>query len=94
MLQPNPRLMGAELCSPAAYGHTGFTGTSLVIDPGFGIWVVLLTNRVHPSRTDGSLERVNALRARFHNLVVAALAEATPARPVTLSEAHADGADA
>lgn len=33
-----------------AFGHTGFTGTSLVIDPARQLTVVLLTNRVHPSR--------------------------------------------
>jgi uncharacterized protein YbbC (DUF1343 family) len=32
-----------------SFGHTGFTGTSLWIDPGSGGYVVLLTNRVHPN---------------------------------------------
>jgi CubicO group peptidase (beta-lactamase class C family) len=73
MLQPNPRWMGAELCSPSAYGHTGFTGTSLLVDPEYGVWAVLLTNRVHPSREAGSLGRISALRARFHNAALAAL---------------------
>jgi CubicO group peptidase (beta-lactamase class C family) len=71
MLQPNARWMGAEMCSPAAYGHTGFTGTSLLVDPDYGVWAVLLTNRVHPSRSDESLQRVNAVRARFHNALLA-----------------------
>jgi CubicO group peptidase (beta-lactamase class C family) len=39
-----------HLASPRTYGHTGFTGTSLVIDPGRELIVVLLTNRVHPTR--------------------------------------------
>ena len=38
--------------SPAAIGHTGFTGTSLWIDPAQDLYVVLLTNRVHPTRGD------------------------------------------
>jgi CubicO group peptidase (beta-lactamase class C family) len=38
------------LSSPSTAGHTGFTGTSLVIDPLSRTFVVLLTNRVHPSR--------------------------------------------
>ena len=38
------------LSSPHTAGHTGFTGTSLVIDPMSRTFVVLLTNRVHPSR--------------------------------------------
>lgn len=33
-----------------AFGHTGFTGTSLVVDPARRLTVVLLTNRVHPTR--------------------------------------------
>lgn len=72
VLQPNPQWPPADLCSPAAYGHTGFTGTSLVIDPKAGRFAVLLTNRVHPSRNSDSLERVGTVRARFHNAVWAA----------------------
>lgn len=36
---------------PRAFGHTGFTGTSLWIDPDTGVVIVLLTNRVHPTVT-------------------------------------------
>jgi hypothetical protein len=36
--------------SPRAFGHTGFTGTSLWIDPERDLFVVLLTNRVHAAR--------------------------------------------
>jgi CubicO group peptidase (beta-lactamase class C family) len=45
----DPVFMGA-LAAAGAVGHTGFTGTSLVIDRTRGLVVVLLTNRVHPSR--------------------------------------------
>lgn len=45
--------MGA-LATPWTAGHTGFTGTSLVIDPTSDTFVILLTNRVHPSREWGS----------------------------------------
>ena len=38
------------LMSPRAIGHTGFTGTSLWIDPENDVYVTLLTNRVHPTR--------------------------------------------
>jgi CubicO group peptidase (beta-lactamase class C family) len=56
--------------SRAAFGHTGFTGTSLWIDPDAGCYVVLLTNRVHPSRAgDG----IVALRSAFHDAVMASL---------------------
>lgn len=46
----DPASMGA-LSGPRTAGHTGFTGTSLAIDRDGGRVVVLLTNRVHPSRT-------------------------------------------
>jgi CubicO group peptidase (beta-lactamase class C family) len=42
------------LASPGSFGHTGFTGTSLVADPRTGSLLVLLTNRVHPSRERGT----------------------------------------
>jgi CubicO group peptidase (beta-lactamase class C family) len=35
---------------PRSFGHTGFTGTSLWIDPDVGLFVILLTNRVYPTR--------------------------------------------
>jgi CubicO group peptidase (beta-lactamase class C family) len=44
-----PRFMGG-LSSPGTAGHTGFTGTSIVIDPSSRSFAILLTNRVHPSR--------------------------------------------
>ncbi len=72
VLQANPLWVPADLCSPSAYSHTGFTGTSLLIDPEAGIYAVLLTNRVHPTRAGGSPERIRALRACFHNAVWAA----------------------
>ena len=40
----------AEPFSSTGFGHTGFTGTSIWIDPELDLVVVLLTNRVHPSR--------------------------------------------
>ena len=73
VLQPNPLWVPADLCSPQAYSHTGFTGTSLLIDPEAGLFAVLLTNRVHPTREGGSAERIRSVRARFHNAVWAAL---------------------
>ncbi|MGH1564585.1 serine hydrolase [Mumia sp. DW29H23] len=44
----------ASVDSPVTFGHTGFTGTSLVIDPLSDSFIVLLTNRVHPNRAWGS----------------------------------------
>ena len=53
--------------SARAVGHTGFTGTSLWIDPARDFYVVLLTNRVHPSREN---PRLAILRPRVHDAVV------------------------
>lgn len=63
-----PRWCG-ELLSPGSFGHTGFTGTSIWIDPHRGYVFVLLTNRVHPHVRTG----IEVVRARFHNAAVAAL---------------------
>ena len=53
--------------SPAAFGHTGFTGTSLWLDPATGVYVVLLTNRVHPTRTN---DRIQQVRPALHDAVM------------------------
>jgi CubicO group peptidase (beta-lactamase class C family) len=58
------------LMSPRAFGHTGFTGTSLWIDPERGIYVVLLTNRVHPTRSN---TRIQNVRRAFHDAVIRAI---------------------
>ena len=59
-----------RLLSPAAFGHTGFTGTSLWIDPAQDLYVVLLTNRVHPTRAN---EAILQVRPAVHDAVVRAL---------------------
>ena len=56
--------------SPTAIGHTGFTGTSLWIDWERDVYVVLLTNRVHPTRTN---TRLSAVRPLVHDAVAADL---------------------
>jgi len=49
--------------SPTAYGHTGFTGTSLWIDPEREMFVVLLTNRVHDARARRPAKVISDVRA-------------------------------
>jgi len=56
--------------SPRAFGHTGFAGTTLWIDPERGVYVVLLTNRIHPTPDNDELLRV---RPVLHDAVIAAL---------------------
>lgn len=53
--------------SARAYGHTGFTGTSIWIDPEYDLFIVLLTNRVNPTRDNN---RHTALRRAVHEAVV------------------------
>lgn len=68
---PAPR--GASCGSsfgPGAVGHLGFTGGSVWIDRDRDLAVVLLTNRVHPSRHD---TRIRAFRPRLHDAVAAEL---------------------
>lgn len=71
--------MGA-LSSPVTAGHTGFTGTTLVIDPESRSIAILLTNRVHPTRNWGS---VNLARETW----ATSLARAMAVRPVRGPEA-------
>jgi CubicO group peptidase (beta-lactamase class C family) len=56
--------------SAHAIGHTGFTGTSLWIDPAQNLYVVLLTNRVHPTRDN---KQVQAFRRQLHDEIVGSL---------------------
>ena len=58
------------LMSREAVGHTGFTGTSLWIDPRADIYVVLLTNRVHLSRENDAILHV---RPALHDVVMQAV---------------------
>jgi CubicO group peptidase (beta-lactamase class C family) len=58
-----------ELIHPGAIGHTGFTGTSLWMEPDTGFTVILLTNRVHMARERNQPEMIR-FRPRLHNLAV------------------------
>ncbi|GAA4557647.1 serine hydrolase [Planotetraspora kaengkrachanensis] len=72
------------LSSPVTGGHTGYTGTSLVIDPLSRSFVILLTNRVHPSRDWGSNNPARRAVARD-------LALAVPVRPAQGRDAWFSG---
>lgn len=56
-----------ELFSPDAYGHTGYTGTSVWVDPPRALTIVLLTNRVHLSRDP---EPIRQFRIAMHDAIV------------------------
>lgn len=57
---------GGTDVSPDTFGHTGFTGTSLWCDPRLDLCVVLLTNRVHPTRVNN---KIAGVRQAVHDLV-------------------------
>jgi CubicO group peptidase (beta-lactamase class C family) len=57
--------------SPAAIGHTGFTGTSLWIDPLADLYVVFLSNRVHPRA--GSSDAIQHVRRALHDAVMSSV---------------------
>lgn len=59
--------------SPRSFGHTGFTGTSIWIDPERGLFVILLTNRVNPGRDN---QRHVPLRRAVADAAQAAIVDA------------------
>jgi beta-N-acetylhexosaminidase len=64
---------------PHTFGHTGFTGTSIWIDPDRQLFVVFLTNRVYPTRENQKLAKV---RPALHDVVMESLGSATPATSI------------
>jgi CubicO group peptidase (beta-lactamase class C family) len=62
---------GGDLFGPDSFGHTGYTGTSLWIDPETESFVIFLTNRVHPN-DEGS---VSSMRSRVANVVASSIIE-------------------
>jgi CubicO group peptidase (beta-lactamase class C family) len=74
-----PGTSWGDIFDRAAYGHVGYTGTSLWIDPTHDLFVVLLTNRVDPSARN---RKHLALRRELHETVERAVARAAhPAPP-------------
>ncbi len=60
-----------DLFGPNAFGHTGYTGTSLIIDPDTETIVIFLTNRVHPEDKGDII----SMRSRVANVVAASILE-------------------
>jgi uncharacterized protein YbbC (DUF1343 family) len=71
---------------PGVYGHTGFTGTSLWIDPQSRTYVIILTNRVHPYGR-GEVKR---LRTQVANTVAAALRPRSAERRLTYGASESE----
>lgn len=56
------------LASPQTFGHTGFTGTCMWIDPTFDLVFVFLSNRVYPTRNNNKLSSLN-IRSRIQDVI-------------------------
>jgi CubicO group peptidase (beta-lactamase class C family) len=69
---PAPESSSGRLLSPSSFGHTGFTGTSLWIDPQHRLAIVLLSNRVNPTRDN---PRWAPVRGRIADLVMTTIFE-------------------
>ena len=65
------RGLGWQISPTGMYGHTGFTGTSVWIDPERDRIIILLTNRVHPCAAPIAMQRI---RGEFHRLAAASSA--------------------
>ena len=69
--------------SPASYGHTGYTGTSLWIDPETRTFLIILTNRVHPEGKGN----VKELRTELADIVGRRF-QPTSHSPVNVTDTH------
>jgi beta-glucosidase-like glycosyl hydrolase/CubicO group peptidase (beta-lactamase class C family) len=74
---PGERSSAGRFMTQAAFGHTGFTGTSMWVDADLDLFVVLLTNRVNPTREN---RRHIPLRRALHDAVVTSIRD-VPLRP-------------
>jgi CubicO group peptidase (beta-lactamase class C family) len=66
-MMAGPGAPAGDLMSSRSFGHTGFTGTSIWVDPEPGLFGVLLANRIHPTREN---EKIFRVRSIFHNLII------------------------
>ena len=70
-LASTPDSTAGTLMSPQSFGHLGFTGTSLWIDPVAERVFILLTNRTHNHALP--FVNINSVRRRFHDLAIGQL---------------------
>ena len=73
---PSGASSAGDYFTSRAFGHTGYTGTSIWMDPELDLWVVLLTNRVHPTREN---QKHVPLRRAVHDAAALAITD----RPVS-----------
>ena len=76
-MAPTPDSSSGHYFSARSFGHLGFTGTSIWIDPDRQLFVILLTNRVYPTRAN---DKITAVRPAVHDAVIEALGLVSTAR--------------
>lgn len=77
--KPNGSNSAGHRMSPSAFGHTGFTGTSFWVDPANDVFVILLTNRVNPTREN---RRIAGVRVAVADAVLGVLQGCAETAPV------------
>lgn len=65
--QKAPAAWAGRAMSSRAFGHTGFTGTSIAVDPALDLYIILLSNRVNPTRNN---PRIGEVRSRLADAIV------------------------
>ena len=78
-----------DLFPVGSFGHTGFTGTSLWLDPASQAFVIFLSNRVHPKLDPQKPADVGSLRGRVASVVAASIV--APPFPATVNSGPASG---
>ncbi|HEX4642065.1 MAG TPA: serine hydrolase, partial [Candidatus Acidoferrales bacterium] len=76
-MTPTPNSSSGRYFSPRSFGHLGFTGTSIWMDPDRQLFVILLTNRVYPTRDN---DKIVAVRPAVHDAVIESLGLAPAAK--------------
>ncbi len=61
----------SRYASPETFGHTGFTGTCLWVDPEFDLVYIFLSNRVFPARSDKLIQ--TNIRSRIQDVIYEAI---------------------
>lgn len=81
----------APFFPPGSVGHTGFTGTAVWLDPASGVYMIVLTSRLHPA--GGGAARIRELRLRVAAATGAALFTAPPPDGAAIAPAEATAVD-
>jgi beta-N-acetylhexosaminidase len=76
-MKSGERSSAGKYFSTSSFGHTGFTGTSIWVDPQRNLAVIFLTNRVYPTRADLHILKV---RPQLHDAVIRALTSSRSAK--------------